>query len=170
MSFVVITTERLELVLQTPEETLAFVEAMPPEDRAEISPDWIARVKQTKAGDPWSLGYTVIERESKASVGGCAFKGPPVDGMVEIAYGIDEPHRCKGYATEAANGLGLSNAARSWTPRMGWCAGGRGCVRQGADAPGDQTSSNSSLRLLSRPCSSLCRGSRVERTAFWLSQ
>ena len=162
MSFVVITTERLELVLQTPEETLAFVEAMPPEDRAEISPDWIARVKQTKAGDPWSLGYTVIERESKASVGGCAFKGPPVDGMVEIAYGIDEPHRCKGYTTEAANGLtefassrtrstwsaptpspttgrrlaswrsaGLSNAARSWTPRMGWCAGGRGCVRQG---------------------------------------
>jgi [ribosomal protein S5]-alanine N-acetyltransferase len=105
MSFVVITTERLELVLQTPEETLAFVEAMPPEDRAEISPDWIARVKQTKAGDPWSLGYTVIERESKASVGGCAFKGPPVDGTVEIAYGIDEPHRCKGYATEAANGL-----------------------------------------------------------------
>ena len=105
MSFVVIPTERLELVLQTPEETLAFVEAMPPEDRAEISPDWIARVKQTKAGDPWSLGYTVIERESKASVGGCAFKGPPVDGMVEIAYGIDEPHRCKGYATEAANGL-----------------------------------------------------------------
>jgi RimJ/RimL family protein N-acetyltransferase len=25
--------------------------------------------------------------------------------MVEIAYGIDEPHRCKGYATEAAAAL-----------------------------------------------------------------
>ena len=84
---------------------MAFVDAMPPEDRTEVSPDWIARVKKTKAGDSWSLGYTVIERESKASVGGCAFKGPPVDGNVEIAYGIDEPRRCKGYATEAAAAL-----------------------------------------------------------------
>lgn len=106
MSTAVLPTARLELVLQTPEETLAFVEAMPPEDRAEVSPDWIARVRRTQAGDPWSLGFTVRERESKASVGGCAFKGPPeADGMVEVAYGVDEPHRCRGYATEAAAAL-----------------------------------------------------------------
>ena len=106
MSGVVIPTARLDLVLQTPEETLAFVEAMPPEDRAEVSPDWIARVRQARAGDPWSLGFTVVEKESKAPVGGCAFKGPPdPDGMVELAYGIDEGHRCRGYATEAAAAL-----------------------------------------------------------------
>src|SRR3954451_25202512 len=103
MSTVVLPTDRLQLILQTPEETLAFVEAMPPEDRAEGSPDWIARVRRTQAGDPWSLGFTVVERESKASIGGCAYNGSPdADGMVEVAYGIDESQRCRGYATEAA--------------------------------------------------------------------
>jgi RimJ/RimL family protein N-acetyltransferase len=39
-------------------------------------------------------------------VGGCAFKGPPDgDGVVELAYGIDETHRGRGYATEAAGAL-----------------------------------------------------------------
>ena len=38
--------------------------------------------------------------------GGCAFKGPPDrDGVVELAYGIDEPHRGRGFATEAAGAL-----------------------------------------------------------------
>ena len=77
MGAVVIPTARLDLVLQTPEEVLAFVEAMSPEDRAEVSPDWLARVRQTPAGDPWALGFTVVEREGRAAVGGCGFKGPP---------------------------------------------------------------------------------------------
>ena len=73
MGAVVIPTDHLDLVLQTPEETLAFVEAMSPEDRAEVSPDWLARVRETPAGDPWSLSFTVVEREGMTSVGGCAF-------------------------------------------------------------------------------------------------
>lgn len=102
----VIPTARLDLVLQTPEEALAWVEPLLPEDRAEVSPDWIARVRRTPPGDPWALGFTVVDRDSKATVDGCAFKGPPdADGMVEVAYGIDEAHRCTGYATEAALGL-----------------------------------------------------------------
>lgn len=98
-------TLRLDLVLQTPEETLAFIEAMPPADRAEVSPEWIARVRATPAGDPWSLGFSVVVRGGGV-VGGCGFKGPPdSDGMVELAYGIDAAHRGRGYATEAAGGL-----------------------------------------------------------------
>jgi hypothetical protein len=34
-----IQTENLRLVLQTPEQTLAAIEAMSPADRAEVSPD-----------------------------------------------------------------------------------------------------------------------------------
>jgi RimJ/RimL family protein N-acetyltransferase len=106
MTAVVIPTARLELVLQTPSEVLASVESLPPADRAEVSPDWIARVRTTAVGDPWSLSFRVVERASGSAVGGCAFKGPPdADGIVEVAYGIDPPHRGCGFATEVAGAL-----------------------------------------------------------------
>jgi RimJ/RimL family protein N-acetyltransferase len=102
----VISTPRLDLVLQTPDEVLAWVDSLPPADRAEVSRDWIARVKTTEPGDPWSLSYKAIEHASGTSVGGCAYKGPPdADGVVEIAYGIDPPHRGHGFATEVAQSL-----------------------------------------------------------------
>jgi [ribosomal protein S5]-alanine N-acetyltransferase len=105
MSSLVIPTPRLDLVLQTPDEALAWVESLPPADRAEVSPDWIARVRATAPGDPWALGYTVAERGG-GSVGACAFKGPPdADGVVEVAYGIDPPHRGRGFAAEATAAL-----------------------------------------------------------------
>ncbi|AMV37889.1 GNAT family N-acetyltransferase [Planctomyces sp. SH-PL62] len=106
MPRLVIPTARLELVLQTPDEALAWVESLPPEVQAEVSPDWVARVHSTLPGDPWSLSYTVKERAGQTSVGGCAFKGPPdANGMVELAYGIDEGCRGRGYATEVAAAL-----------------------------------------------------------------
>ncbi len=105
MSSVVIPTPRLDLVLQTPNEVLAWVESLPPADRAEVSPDWIARVRTTAPGDPWALSYTAVERGG-ASVGACAFKGPPdAGGVVEVAYGIDAPHRGRGFASEATAAL-----------------------------------------------------------------
>jgi ribosomal-protein-alanine N-acetyltransferase len=103
---VVISTERLELVLQTPDEVLAWVASLPPADRAEVSPDWIARVRATAEGDPWSLSFAAVDRATGSTVGGCTFKGPPdADGVVEVAYGIDSPHRGRGFATEAAAAL-----------------------------------------------------------------
>src|SRR5262245_48314016 len=106
MAAVVIPTARLDLVLQTPGEVLARIEAMPPADRAEVSPDWLARVRGAAEGDPWALAFTVVERTGGAAVGSCGFKGPPdADGVVEVAYGIDPDHRGRGYATEAAGAL-----------------------------------------------------------------
>jgi RimJ/RimL family protein N-acetyltransferase len=106
MAKFVIPTARLELVLQTPAEVLAWVESLPAADQAEVSPDWIARVRSTPEGDVWALSYTVVERATGAAVGGCAFKGPPdAAGMVELAYGIDAPHRGRGIATEMARAL-----------------------------------------------------------------
>jgi RimJ/RimL family protein N-acetyltransferase len=101
-----IETSRLNLVLQTPAEVLAWVESLPASDRAEVSAEWIARVRSTAEGDFWSLSFTILERASGTTVGACAFKGPPdAGGAVEIAYGIDEPRRGRGYATEAAEAL-----------------------------------------------------------------
>jgi RimJ/RimL family protein N-acetyltransferase len=106
MAAVVIPTARLDLVLQTPDEVLAWIESLPPADRAEVSPDWVARVRATAAGDPWALSFTAIERASGSAVGSCAFKGPPdADGVVEVAYGTDPAHRGRGFATEAAGAL-----------------------------------------------------------------
>lgn len=106
MEPVVIPTARLDLVLQTPAEVLAWVETLPPADRAEVSPDWLARVRETAPGDPWALAYTAVDRAAGVVVGTCAFKGPPgADGTVEIAYGVDPEHRGRGYATEAAGAL-----------------------------------------------------------------
>lgn len=106
MDTLVIPTARLDLVLQSPDEVLAWVAAMPEADRAEVSSDWLARVRATPAGDPWALSYTAVERATGRPVGGCAFKGPPdAAGVVEVAYGIDPPYRGRGLATEAAAGL-----------------------------------------------------------------
>lgn len=106
MSAVVIPAARLDLVLQTPDEVLATVEAMPPADRAEVSPVWLARVRATPPGDVWALSFRAVLRDGGAVVGSCGYKGPPdAEGAVEIAYGIDPEHRRRGYATEAAEAL-----------------------------------------------------------------
>jgi RimJ/RimL family protein N-acetyltransferase len=103
---VVIPTARLDLVLQTPDEVLAWIDSLPPADRAEVSPDWVKRVRATAVGDPWALSFKAIERATGSAVGSCAFKGPPdAAGVVEVGYGIDPAHRGCGFATEMAGAL-----------------------------------------------------------------
>jgi RimJ/RimL family protein N-acetyltransferase len=106
MGSVIIPTARLDLVLQTPDEVLARIEAMSPADRAEVSPAWLARARAATPGDPWALGFSVVERASGTVVGDCGYKGPPdSEGCVEIAYGVVPDYRGRGYATEAAQAL-----------------------------------------------------------------
>jgi RimJ/RimL family protein N-acetyltransferase len=98
-------TKSLILVLQTREETLAMVDAMRPEDRVHVSPEWLAAVRASESIDPWRHGFSIVHRETGRAVGSCGFKGPPADSVVEIAYGIDPQHQGNGYATEAAEAL-----------------------------------------------------------------
>jgi ribosomal-protein-alanine N-acetyltransferase len=106
VSEVIIRTERLELVLESTAEILARVEAMSPSDRAQVSPDWLARVRASTAADPWTHGFIMVDRASGAMIGSCGYKGPPdSDGTVEIAYGVDPVYQGRGYATEAAMGM-----------------------------------------------------------------
>lgn len=101
-----IQAERIKIVLQTPEEVLARIEAMSPLEKAEISGDWLARVRASSSADPWTHGFTMVHRASGAVVGSCGYKGPPdADGVVEIAYGVDPAYQGRGYATEAARAL-----------------------------------------------------------------
>jgi RimJ/RimL family protein N-acetyltransferase len=98
-------TKNLILKLLTREDTLAMVDAMRPEDRAQVSPDWLAALHASESIDPWRHGFNILHRDTDRTVGSCAFKGPPADGIVEIAYGIESEHRGNGYATEAAAAL-----------------------------------------------------------------
>jgi [ribosomal protein S5]-alanine N-acetyltransferase len=119
MATLVIPTARLDLKLQTPDEVLAWLDTLPPADRAEVSPDWVARVRGTAPGDYWALAFTVVDRATATAVGACAFKGPPdAAGVVEVAYGIDPPHRGRGFATEAAAGLAGFALAASRAARV----------------------------------------------------
>jgi RimJ/RimL family protein N-acetyltransferase len=99
-------TPRVRLELETPEAALARVEALPPELRAEVSPEWLARVRASAGPDPYLHGFLALDRDTGAVVGGCGFKGPPdAEGTVEIAYAVEVEHQGRGYATEAAAAL-----------------------------------------------------------------
>ena len=101
-----ITTPALELRLQTKSQALFEYERASPEDKAQVAPEWLARVNSSQDSDPWVHGFKMVLRQDGTEVGRCGFTGPPdADGIVEIAYGVDEEFRGRGYATEAARGL-----------------------------------------------------------------
>ena len=95
-------TSNLKLVPQTIEEVRATIEAMSPADKAELSADWLALLHASSSADPWIHGFMMVHRDTNKVLGRCGFKGPPGDGVVEIAYGVNPDQQSKGYATEAA--------------------------------------------------------------------
>jgi [ribosomal protein S5]-alanine N-acetyltransferase len=101
-----IQTRSLKLVPLTLEEVRAWVDAMDPSEKAQLSADWQARLHASTSADPWTHGFSLVHRDSDIVVGTSGFKGPPSpDGAVEIAYGVDPDYQGKGYATEAAQAL-----------------------------------------------------------------
>src|SRR5215207_8948801 len=99
-------TENLMLVLQSTEDILAWVDVLDAATRAEISPDWLARIRTSTAPDPWTHSFTIMHRASGAIIGSCAYKGPPdANETVEIAYGVNPAYQGRGVATEAAQAL-----------------------------------------------------------------
>ena len=105
MSAVVIPTTRLRLILQTTEAVLAQIEAMDPDDRAQVSPDWLAQMRNAPPS-PWTHSFSMVERTSDEVVGSCGYKGAPDEnGVVEIAYAVNTDCRGRGFAKEAAEGL-----------------------------------------------------------------
>jgi [ribosomal protein S5]-alanine N-acetyltransferase len=83
----------------------AAIEAMSADDRAQLSAEWLARFRGASAIDPWVHGFSAVHRDSGVVVGSGGFKGPPTDGAVEIAYGVDAAYGSNGYATEIAGAL-----------------------------------------------------------------
>lgn len=115
-------TARLSLVACSPQQLLALIEeperferlsGFPAADglrgffvSADVSPKWLAALRDASSPDPWRHGFFVVDRERRCVIGSAGFKGPPDStGMVEIAYGIVPGAEGHGYATEAAAAL-----------------------------------------------------------------
>ena len=99
-------TENLKLRVQTLEQVLASIEAMSASDRAEVSPEWLARVSASTSADPWLHGFAMVHLATGTVIGSCGYKSAPgPDAVVEIAYGVDQAFQGRGYATEAARAL-----------------------------------------------------------------
>ena len=117
-----IETSRLVLVPSSPQGLVVLIEQ--PESFAEVagfeaapglrdffvsdevSPDWMAELREAQGADPWHYGFLILERQSGLAIGSAGFKGPTdVAGIVEIAYGVVPDYAGQGYATEAAAGL-----------------------------------------------------------------
>ena len=72
----------------------------------DVSPKWVAALRDAPGPDPWRHGFFVVHNESAAVIGSAGFKGPPdASGTVEIAYAIVPSFEGRGYATEAATAL-----------------------------------------------------------------
>jgi ribosomal-protein-alanine N-acetyltransferase len=50
-------------------------------------------------------GFSIVHLGTVRAIGKCGCMGPPAEGVVEIAYGVDADHQGNGYATEAAEAL-----------------------------------------------------------------
>jgi len=116
-------TARLKLIPAAPAHILTLIEdperfeqrASFPASRGlremfvsgEVSPDWLAALRDSQEPDPWRYGFFLVHRDTSAAIGAAGFKGPPdtTTGMVEIAYGIVPSFERQGYATEAAAAL-----------------------------------------------------------------
>jgi len=103
---IVLEAPRLRLELQSPAAVLRWIESLPPAVRAEVSPDYVLRLQAADGPSPWTCSFSMVDRAMNQVVGSCAFKGPPDGhGMVEVAYGVEEPYQRAGYATEATQAL-----------------------------------------------------------------
>lgn len=79
-----------------------MIESMPEHDRGQVSADWLAQLRSSREPDPWTHTFQIKHRANSTVLGTCGFKGPPVVGIVELAYGVSPDHQGNGYATEAA--------------------------------------------------------------------
>ncbi|HVK39262.1 MAG TPA: hypothetical protein VNA88_12050, partial [Candidatus Kapabacteria bacterium] len=58
-----IPSDTINLVTRTPAEVLAWIDSLDPATRAEISPDWVARISSSAEPDPWVHGFVMVDRD-----------------------------------------------------------------------------------------------------------
>jgi RimJ/RimL family protein N-acetyltransferase len=84
-----------------------------------LPPPFVLRraLAQVAQGEPasWWLPFLIVEPAEEEVVGGCAFKGAPRAGRVEVLYGISKACRGRGMASAAVTELAALAFARGAT-------------------------------------------------------
>ncbi|MEJ0085052.1 MAG: GNAT family N-acetyltransferase [Pseudomonadota bacterium] len=106
----------LKLVPRTRAEVKASLDLLDAATRAQISADWWAKFQASAFLDPWVHGFNLL-LDDGTNVGLGSFKGPPVEGVVEIAYAIVPDQQGRGYATAAARAM-IEEAFKSGDVRV----------------------------------------------------
>jgi RimJ/RimL family protein N-acetyltransferase len=94
--------EIVKLIEMTPEGTIASPIGQVPDIAREVMKSSAAMYHIAGYQPPW-IGYLALDGASY--VGACAFKTPPVDGRVEIAYFTFPGNEGRGVATSMARAL-----------------------------------------------------------------
>jgi [ribosomal protein S5]-alanine N-acetyltransferase len=81
----------------------------PRAEQGAMPPDFVAAraLELAKAGHPppWSSAFLIVNEADGRIVGSCGFKTAPVQGQVEVGYGVAEVARGNGAATAALQSL-----------------------------------------------------------------
>ena len=105
MQKIEVRTRRLVLVPQTEAEITQRLEAERDPEMRKAYGDMLRTMCALPGREEWGSDWKICLADGTC-VGGIGFKGTPDErGDVEIGYGIDEPFRRCGYATEAVAGL-----------------------------------------------------------------
>ncbi len=128
-----IRTARLDLVPATPalvRADLAGPEALARALGAAVPADWppelfdepalrytLEKLDEGPEAAGWWL-YYVVRRAGAVLVGVAGYKGPPVDGAVEVGYSVVPTHRRQGYAAESTGALVAHAFARPDVARV----------------------------------------------------
>lgn len=151
MKNITVESERLKIQSRSVEqmETLQRNEKDP--ELKQAYAEMIAAMKPIPNREEWACDWA-IERKDGETVGGIGFKGVPDEtGSVEIGYGIDEPHRRRGYATEAVGAM------------TAWAFKQPGVVRVTAQTePGNETSQKVLMKNGFVPCGTGSEGPLFE--------
>lgn len=99
-------TARLLLRTRTVAQMQAVADAEPDPEMHAAYLEMVDAMRRIPGREQWACDWEIIRRDTGECVGGIGFKGVPDErGQVEVGYGVDEPHRRRGFATEAAAAL-----------------------------------------------------------------
>lgn len=98
---IVIKTKRMTLQPMTVEQLREKIENTSDRDMKQAYTEMLEGCENHEADLLWYIPWKMILKENNQWIGDLAFKGAPVDGVVEIGYGLEPEYEGKGYMTEA---------------------------------------------------------------------
>lgn len=105
MKTILIKSERLLLAPLSHEEMQAIVLKERDPIMKQAYCEMLEAMRSLPGREEWATNWRICLQTGQI-IGGACFRGEAdAEGAVEIGYGIDEPHRGRGYATEAVGAL-----------------------------------------------------------------